>query len=671
MRKSDLTLRAASEQAALEQAAAELDALPENIEIVPLEDGEFRAALKNADAEVEIEISEDGMEARISALAPAIGAGAPLSAESLAAELKRAGIVVDPDPQAIQQVLEGASSGEDIRDLVVARGLLPRPATEVRIELLGDLEGPVFPGDVFARRIPAQNPEAGQTVQGQRAAAPGKEKARTPPVRIGDGCMIDQDSNISARKLGIARLAGDVISVRPLIEVSKDNLQVIATIYPLDFRGAPITLERFCRGLVASGIRAEPDEEAIRSALARAKDKAEPVPGVLVAAGVPPTHGKDGLFDRQVETDQSVGTVQDDGRIDFYERSIVNTVERGEILGRIVPPDKGTPGTDVLGKVVQARDGRPATISVGRNVESSGDKLELRARVAGMVALDRGILSVLEICEIQDVDFSTGNIRMEEGTVRVKGTIRSGFTVTAGSDIVVGDTIENATAVAGGNVQVRNGILMKDEGLVKAKGDVTARFARNARIEADGDVVIDNVITNCHIRARGKVISVRGKGCIRGGTVQGGGGVEAKEIGSELGVATTVIVGLKREVHDELLAKRAELQETIRKIDVALGTEEDTKVLQRTPERKRDAVEKLLEARIGARRRLEEVEEALAEEKKRLKEQTKARVKAQRVIHPGVIVIIAGCRMEVREEMRSCQLYYDPKEDVIRDASYS
>ncbi|MFO8008276.1 MAG: FapA family protein, partial [Candidatus Brocadiia bacterium] len=283
--------------------------------------------------------------------------------------------------------------------------------------------------------------------------------------------------------------------------------------------GRPLSEETVREQLQAAGVQVEPDPEALADLLQRAQ-KGEDVGGIVLATGTPPRDGADGCFESALALDSSVGAEKADGSVDFYERNVAPSVGEGDAIGRITPPEEGTPGRDVRGNVLPAGDGAPAPVRPGANVIVSEDGLELHAEIGGVVVLDGETLSVTQTFQIPgDVDFSTGNVRMEGGSLEVGGTVRSGFTVTCKGDLEVGGAIEEATIEVGGDVSVGGGIVMGEEGRLRAGGDVSARFAENAHIEAGGDVVIDNDVSNCHVVAAGRLVATGGKGRIQGGDI--------------------------------------------------------------------------------------------------------------------------------------------------------
>lgn len=668
MRERSLTISAESEEKARSEAAVQLGTHPDNIRVHQSPNGEFRVELINADADLDFDISDDGMEAKISAYAPPRGNGALLTRSRIKEILTQSGLVVDPDPDGLSEVSQRLERGAGIEGIVIARGEEPRKAKNAELDPIGDLKKPVLPGDIFARKQPAKPPHKGRTVTGADVEPDGPSEARDLTIHCKPGCSLDKDGlAVQSDVYGLATIVRSDVRVDNLIEISSDNMHATATIYAETFDDTPMDIDRFKSVLETLQITAPPDEQSIETALAKARETGEPVEDVYIASGTPPQDGKDGHLDLKVEVQQEVGTEKEDGSVDFKERGTVHSVHQGAFLGKVAPPTRGVPGKDLFGTTLPARDGEPASISIGENVSVSEDKTEFVSEIDGMVLFVRDTISVTPVLQIEgDINFATGNIHTDTGSVAVKGTVQSGFQIESSANVVVEQAIENANIKAGGNVEVHRGILMDEGAAIEVKGDVYAHFAQNAHIHAGGTVEIDNDITNCEIIAGAKVIAVHGKGRIQGGTIRAVEGVEANEIGSDLNVTTTIILGEEHHEHSGVMAKMRALEETVRKIDRVFGTGDIRAILTRTPPAKRPAVAKLLKARLSAREQLTALEAKLAELEEEKKKRSKARLKVRKTIHPGTVVVISGCKMNVEHAINASQLYYDPKADAIR-----
>lgn len=195
-----------------------------------------------------------------------------------------------------------------------------------------------------------------------------------------------------------------------------------------------------------------------------------------------------------------------------------------------------------------------------------------------------------------DVDYSTGNIKLEKGSVHVNGSIRDGFTVEAPAHIVVKDSIEGATVIAGGDIEVKGGLVMSGKGLAKADGCITAQFASNARIECGDEIIIKHEVSNCLIRCKGPVSALGGKGIIQGGVISSEVSIEANEVGSEIGVKTIVGINAKQKVNTKLIKERDDLRERLLKINSAIGQGDNDSILKSTPAAKQEQMQQILNA---------------------------------------------------------------------------
>ena len=106
----------------------------------------------------------------------------------------------------------------------------------------------------------------------------------------------------------------------------------------------------------------------------------------LAASGIAPAHGKDGsivdLFPRKVEREYKV---DEKGQVDYTTLNIVQNVEAGAVICRIIPPTEGVDGHSVTDQVLTAKNGRAASAPRGRNTTISEDGTALVATRAGHV----------------------------------------------------------------------------------------------------------------------------------------------------------------------------------------------------------------------------------------------------------------------------------------------
>lgn len=675
MRPRTISILAKDQQDALAKAAQKLDTPPENILLEPGEPGRYQARLISCDAEIEIAVSDDNMVATIAQGLPALGHGLPLNAKRLIETLENRGVRVSPIPEAVKRVLYLLSNGQQVSNVVIARGVPAEPALDAKIVPLGDWKYPVFPNDAIGNLVPATNAKPGKSLSGSRVNPPGGERGKGLNLLEGGGCFIDQSALlVRSERYGLAHsLKQDVwVDAAQLLKVSKSLMRVTAVIYPKDFRGNRFTLDRMRGALEAEDITGAIDSPSLIAAIEQAAETGEPVKDVIICRGQEPKDGTDGWFEMLFKDDRSeVGEVDSAGRMDFRARGMVRAVKRGEILGRLHDPKPGMPGRDVYGKIIPAREGRPLQLHLGDGIEVSADGRQFTAAEEGMVLFASNRLSVTDIFQTRgDVNMSTGNISIEKGSVHVRGSILAGFSVESPGNILVDEVVENAMVTAAGDIEIRGGILMDASGgKIKAQGGISALYAKNATIVAEGDVNIAHELSNCIVFAGRKVIAVKGRGKIIGSTVRAGKGVEAKEIGSDLGVETSIFLGIERRSFSEETGKKRQLQAVLQKIYGALGSGDPRMLLAKAPPEKRQAVASLLKARLRAEKMINEIESAFDDERERIRRAVEARVKVHKTIHPGTIINCFGATLNVTEPLHRSQIYYDPKEGKIVVAS--
>lgn len=664
-----IEVAAADAESARNQGAAQFGVPPQDVLAVNVGPGRYRAQLANSDAALEIELSPDKMRATVKEYLPHAGSGKALTQPMIRAALKAAGVKVEPDPALLAGLLAAIAKGEDPKGLLVAEGKPARPAEERHFELLGDVRFPVFPGDVFANDLPARPATVGSTLEGLPIKPGPSPKASSPKaVVVKSGARLDPNRvSIRAEIYGMVKLDREkgTIEVKPLLPVSADLIEVIGPFFGVDYFGHDVGWDRI-QGLIAKGgFRAEPNRAAVEAALQEARESGLPVQTTLLK-GLAPIPGEDGRLELEVPVGASAGEIRDDGSIDFKERHLVRTVHRGDLLGRLRPPTKGVPGKDVYGRIIPARDGMPANLIVGPGVQRSPNGLELKASAEGVVVFVHNTLSVTQILEIPgDVNYSTGNIRADKGSVNIHGGVETGFSVCSAGSIVIGDVVAGAQIEATGDIEVLRGLSMLGKGRVVAGGTIRCHFAENAQLVASGDVIVDNSITNCDITAQSKVIATRGRGRIQGGTIRARRGIEANQIGSELGARTLVVIEQDSPALATLQAERGKLEQGLKKIAFAIGEGDRETLLARAPASRKRQVEEQLAARAGLEKQMERIDADLKAERKRLAEAPIGAVVVRRVVYPGTTVVIAGCSFEVVREMRATRFFRDPSGERI------
>jgi len=591
MAKREIIIKAESRDEVLAKATSELGALEDNMNVEQVADGSFRITLKNAPADVEIDVSRDKMKAFVRRILPPIGEGPPLDEQMVLRALDDAEVTFGINNEAIAKVIEKAKNPEEkMETAVVAEGRPPQKGEDAFLEKIGNLDFPVLPGAVAARKVPPKPAVAGQNICGEELPV----KREPADIKVIPGQNIDYDpktNEVKSACYGIVTVAGQRVSAENYLKLADNKIRVTATIQAKLADDTSLRSRHILDILAGLSVTYGIKEDVIHDAILKSESTGEMIEDVIIAEGDSPVFGTDASFEYLRGSASMVGQDIEGGRIDFRERGLINNVAAGDLLVRKKPATKGTPGKTVTDETVSAQDGLDKNLSVDQSIEVSEDGLEFSSKVDGLMIVRENSLSVTESYNVDgNVDYSTGNIRVKRGAVNIKGNVLPSFKVKAGGDVIVEGTIEDAVVEAGNALYVGRGILHRDFGTANTGGDVIALFAENARIEAGGTVNIKNNISNCQVKAGKDVIVTEGKGKIVGGTVVAAGRIEVKDIGSELGVATNVVVGGDYSNLQELDKKKAEYNKTDTKDVNTLGKGTDKEILQRFPVAKRKKI---------------------------------------------------------------------------------
>ncbi|WOV88897.1 FapA family protein [Sporosarcina oncorhynchi] len=249
------------------------------------------------------------------------------------------------------------------------------------------------------------------------------------------------------------------------------------------------------------------------------------VPGrlTIAALGKEPTQGADAKI-LYIDKPERKPIIREDGVADYYEMNFVTHIKSGDWLGEKVPPQEGTPGSDIMGNPIKALRGNDAKLRYDRKsvveVEEPG-KTVLRAMFGGSLEfIDGETVSVGKQLIINgDVGPETGSITFD-GAVTVYGTVLAGYSVNATGDISIegNEGITNAKEIcsAEGDLYIKGGVFGGDLSIIEASGDIFIKHANNCKLHArelhvglyilGSDVVAQNVFVD---KNRGKIIGGR------------------------------------------------------------------------------------------------------------------------------------------------------------------
>lgn len=448
------------------------------------------------------------------------------------------------------------------------------------------------------------------------------------------------------------------------IKISLDKMKVTVRFFPPSSGGDLLGPKEIIEELNGRGIVYGIDQDAILSFIEDRHYNTE----YVMARGDQPVMGHDARIIYNFNTNPSLRPKRlEDGSVDYKNLNTICQVSEGELLARLIPSDQGKDGKDVTGHTIPVREVKSMALNFGENVRISDDGTELYSLINGHVTIDRDGRVVVsdELTVHSDVDNSTGNIDYE-GNVHITGAVRSGFSVKATGDIVIDGVVEGAFIDAGGQIVVQRGIHGMNKGVLKARGNIIASFIESARVVTDGYIDTGSIIYS-DVSAKTDVIVMNHKGFIAGATVRAGGKVESVTIGSEMGAATKIEVGidpekkrtyalLQRQILDESgqLEKASPVVESYEKFIKAGKTLDDknkkylSDVLQKIEQLRRDLK--------GHREQFNALHHEL------LASQS-ASVVVHKDIYPGVTITISDLSLTIKE--RASYVEYKKKNGEI------
>jgi uncharacterized protein (DUF342 family) len=338
--------------------------------------------------------------------------------------------------------------------------------------------------------------------------------------------------------------------------------------------------------------------------------------------------------------------------VDYKSRSPFQFVKKGDVLARIVPKQKGTPGMNVKGMTVpfakkSMRNPRP-----GKNTGISGS--EIVATCSGRFAFSAGSFYVREVLDVTgDIDYSTGHVDFP-GDVMIAGEVKRGFKLKTGGSLFCAKVIDATEVECGGELVTSQGIIGRGSGIVKAAGGIRARFIENCYVEAKGSIQISTGCLNSIVHTLDKV-EAGIDGVIVGGTIVAQNGITAGQLGAAAGTRTEVKCGIDYTVSQKLAwirekntALALKLKETDNRISD--GQDADGK-LSEFREKLKAAVGKLNEAARTLVMGLDKNEEAL--------------IAVHNTVHPGTRVEICNVTYSVGRPLKHVIFYLDKKSGKV------
>ena len=414
------------------------------------------------------------------------------------------------------------------------------------------------------------------------------------------------------------------------------------------------------------------DRERIDELVTLANQEDYPIRNELIVAGDPVTEGENAYLDYKFNTSNALDLlVDEDGNIDFKELNIINNIQKGDLLAVKVLGWEGSAGLDIYGVPVAPN---PVKLDVplvaSKYIELSEDGNSCFAERDGQVYLKKRIITVSPLYMVpHDVDLNTGNISFN-GSVVVNGNVLSGFRVRAKEDITIMGVVEAADLIAGGDIIIKGGIKGNDRGKVSCNGELITSFIESGIVECHGRLQVNTSIVNSKITCYASISMGRKKGQIVGGEVLGAGGIECRELGSKLGVATKIIIGDKPLVRAKLESVSRELEEIYKELNQVLsGIQEHENLfnnIKLLPAEKQKPLRAILNKKEEMQLKIKEIDDRKEKLNLLFNMRCMAALKVSKYCHLNTNMTIGHSHYQTAELMMNTKFVEDFEEKAVR-----
>jgi len=441
------------------------------------------------------------------------------------------------------------------------------------------------------------------------------------------------------------------------VEISRDKMLGIVWFEEPKNGGSRLSLDQIKREIEKKGIKEGIDEEMLNHIVSNRKYNYK----YIIAKGLQAQDGQDAILTLTFDVKEIKNLkpqLHNDGTVDFKDLHAVHNIKKGELLAEKTAVTEGVNGYNVLGQVIKAKRGKDARIPKGKNTEISKDGLTLEATVDGKLEYDGHNIYINTVYTLNgDLDSSIGNIDFV-GNVVISGSVKSGYTIKAAGSVEVRGSVEDSVIIAGGDIFLSYGIQGIEKGKLVSGGNIVAKFIQNATVEAQKDVIAE-AIMHSNVSAGNSIRVENGKGTIVGGVVAATNMILAKSIGSPMGTATEVQIGILPSIyqkHKQMERSLIEKQESLVKIDQSIKF-----LLSKSKEIRLDAqkqvmLQKFSDSRAPIMDEIEILKKDYEELSGMLRDAQDGLIKATDTVHPGVKLMIGNTIKYVDDTQVHCTI---------------
>lgn len=300
--------------------------------------------------------------------------------------------------------------------------------------------------------------------------------------------------------------------------------------------------------------------------------------------------------------------VDADAPIDYRQRNYGIDVFEGQLLAEQTIHDEGKPGINVHGSQIpfkKAQRHNQMEYNGNVSIEKKGNYTRYYSKIDGVLINDTpGRLEVESSLVINGfVDLKIGNLSTSRN-IEIRKDVCQNFSIRSQSDILIEGSVERGAFVdAVGDIEVRGGLTQGAH--LRAGGNVHLRYGQGARIEAKGDLIVENYMYDSRVKVGGRVIvkgmTLKGeRGALIGGEVCAVGGIKLNTVGSPQAL-TVLAFGFDMHnrrnlevLEENRVSFREEMKRTLRHLNLNILASDFAEKVKALPEAEKKEAIRLL-----------------------------------------------------------------------------
>lgn len=276
---------------------------------------------------------------------------------------------------------------------------------------------------------------------------------------------------------------------------------------------------------------------------------------LIVALGTAPVPGQPDELECHFDTNPyRIGTLLEDGTMDWKDRGEIPQASEGDLVAEILPGRPGKPGMDVHSHVVSPEEHKKLRVRAGKGAsfDEGGTKIYATRDGQPNLSLENQI-TVLPVLKVKaDVGIETGHVEFD-GHIEIPGSVQPGYRVRAES--LAASEIHSEDVIVEGDVIVRGGIY---GARIKAGGNLKAHHVNRSDLLVQGDIAIKRELVDTKAQTGGRVLL--DGGVILSSEVSAAKGISCGSVGAENANDSFLQVGKDPWLKEAIAERRGQLQ---------------------------------------------------------------------------------------------------------------